>query len=104
MLMINWLAIIVLYTVILTSAVGQVKQLEYKISELEQTNKVLTYTMYISTLYCDMCGVSILLFHCMGQELTEYKYKSEALIHELTSKLRSIEEVRGLLCMCNIMY
>ena len=34
-----------------------------------------------------------LLFCCNGQELTEHKYKSEALIHELSSKLRSVEEV-----------
>ena len=31
--------------------------------------------------------------YCHGQELTEHKYKSEALIHELSSKLRSVEEV-----------
>ncbi|XP_065906289.1 spindle assembly abnormal protein 6 homolog isoform X2 [Dysidea avara] len=44
-----------------------VRQLENKVSELELANK----------------------------ELTENKYKSEALIHELTSKLRAIEEECG---------
>ena len=34
---------------------------------------------------------------CIVQELTEHKYKSEALIHELTSKLRSTEEVSPLM-------
>ena len=34
-----------------------------------------------------------MLFCCNGQELTEHKYKSEALTHELSTKLRSVEEV-----------
>jgi len=34
-----------------------------------------------------------MLFIVIEQELTEHKYKSETLIHELSSKLNSVEEV-----------
>ena len=67
------------------------KQLECKISELELANKVIVHVQCVCLSVCVcVCPHPIM---CIMQELTEHKYKSEALIHELTSKLRSTEEV-----------